>query len=225
MKLKLLVCLFVLSILSITVTAQVTNDESYLTWSAQQAKDIGEAWRVKGRVGGFFDMRVQDTDKSYNFKLRATLMSPEVVRATARIEQIRSYLTADETRALVIDAEQGDYLVMLVEIDPNEGSGVIPPDWRVILHPKGIDATKNRPIKGIEKSTLRNIKTLTGVAKRDYDYDVFWMAFSLKDSKRQSLWESVPNELELSVAIYGKEGRVSWKVSNPLRLRIEELIK
>ncbi len=39
------------------------------------------------------------------------------------------------------------------------------------------------------------------------------------------LWRSVSNELELIVDINEKEGRVKWKVTDELRLRIENLLK
>lgn len=220
--LKITFFIFVIVAFGIAQTASI--DESYFSLNAEQIKKIGETWRVKGRVGGFFDTRIRDTDKSINFKLRATLMSPEMIRATAKFEQLRNALTDDETRSIVKDAEQGDYLVVLVEVDPLEGSGIIPPDWRVILKSKNNPET-NRPIKGVEKSSLRNVKGLSGVFKRDYDYDMFWMTFPLKDNNGKPFWESVPVELELTVGIYSKEGKVSWSVSEPLQKRIESLIR
>ncbi len=39
------------------------------------------------------------------------------------------------------------------------------------------------------------------------------------------MWRSVPNELELIVGINEKAGRVKWKVTDELRLRIENLLK
>lgn len=221
-SLKIAFFIFVPFVVGISQTA--INDESYSSLNAEQIKKIGETWRVKGRVGGFFDTRIRDTDKSINFKLRATLMSPEMIRAAAKFEQIRNALTDDEARALVNEAEQGDYLVVLVEVDPLEGSGVVPPDWRVILKSKN-NSDNNKPIKGIEKSSLRNVKGLGGVFKRDYDYDQFWMTFPLKDNNGKPFWESVPKELELSVGIYSKVGKVSWSVSEPLQKRIENLIR
>src|SRR2546427_2065201 len=114
-----------------------STNEEYLTWSADQAINIGKTWRVNGRVGGAFDLRVIHTEHSYNYKLRATLMTPEVIRATARLEQIRLHLTDEQARALVEEAERGNNLVVLVEIDAREGSGVIPLDWRSALKPSG----------------------------------------------------------------------------------------
>lgn len=192
----------------------------FLNWDKNTVFSIGESWLVKGRVGGFFDGRILETNKSYNYKLRATLMSPEAIRAAARMEQIRSRLTEEETKNLVAEAEQ-ENLVILVEIDPREGSGVIPNDWRAFLHSKS--STADDLIRGIDKSSLRSYKALQSVVKRDYDYDMFWISFSLTDKNGAPLWKSVPNELELIVGIKEKEGRVTWKVTNELRLRIENL--
>jgi len=108
----------------VTQQATPTSDE-YLTWTAEQAVNIGKGGRVSGRVGGVFDLRVIHTEHSYNYKLRATLMTPEVIRATARLEQLRLHLTDEQTRLLVKEAEQVNGLVALVEIDAREGSGVI----------------------------------------------------------------------------------------------------
>jgi hypothetical protein len=200
-------------------------DKNYLSWSQKQTSQIGQIWREKGRIGGFFDNRIISTDKAYNYKLRATLMSPEAIRATVRHEQIRNGLTDAETRRLVNEAEKEKILVVLVEIDPREGSGVIPTDWRVAIQPKGSGENSSQRIRGVKNQALRDITAFKGISARDYDYDVFWVAFPLKDDKGSSLWANVPAEIELVVGIYNKEGRVNWKVSEPLRLRIENLLK
>lgn len=200
-------------------------DKSYFSWNEKQISQIGQIWREKGRIGGFFDNRIISTDKAYNYKLRATLMSPESIRATVRREQLLNGLTEAETRRLVNEAEKEKELVVLVELDPREGSGIIPNDWRVILQPKGVSSNSNQRIRGIKNQSLRDITAYKGVFTRDYDYDVFWIAFPLKDEKGDSVWTSVPSQLELVVGIYNKEGRVSWKVSEPLKLQIENILK
>ncbi len=200
-------------------------DRDFLSWNAKQTIQFGETWREKGRIGGLFDGRILSTDKSYNYKLRATLMSPEAIRAAARREQLRNGLTVDETRKLVVEAEKENSLILLVEIDPREGSGVIPNDWRVLLNAKGSGTESNKPIRGVKNQSLGEILALKGVSNRDYDYDLFWVAFPLKDESGKPFWNSVPTELELVVGIYNKEGRVTWKVSDALKLRIEALLK
>ncbi|HEX9931090.1 MAG TPA: hypothetical protein VGB02_21320 [Pyrinomonadaceae bacterium] len=222
---RILILAFIATFFSTYSFAQSTSNNSnlqFLTWDKNTAFSMGETWLVKGRVGGFFDGRILETNKSYNYKLRATLMSPEAIRAAARLEQLRSRLTDDETLSLVSEAEQ-ENLVILVEIDPREGSGVIPNDWRAFINSK--NSAANESIRGIEKSNLRNYKALQPVVKRDYDYDLFWVSFSFKDKNGVSLWKSVPNELELIVGINEKEGKVTWKVTDALRLRIETLLK
>lgn len=209
-----------------TITQQArATDEEYLTWSADQAVNIGKGWRVSGRVGGAFDLRVIHTEHSYNYKLRATLMTPEVIRATARLEQLRLHLTDEQTRSLVEEAEQGNGLVALVEIDAREGSGVIPLDWRSTLQPGGSKSDSPTSISGTSAPSLRNVKALSGVARRDYAYDIFWVVFPLMDQNGSPVWANVPGNIELVVGIYNKEGRVTWTVSEPLRRRLSSMNK
>lgn len=222
---RLLNLILIVIVFSIPIFAQSTfnnNESQFLNWDKKTTLSKGESWLARGRVGGFFDGRILETNKSYNYKLRATLMSPEAIRAAARMEQIRSRLTDDETKKLVSEAEQ-EKLVIIVEIDPREGSGVIPNDWRAFIHSK--NSTANESIRGINDSNLKNFKGLQSVVKRDYDYDVYWISFSLTDKNGIPLWKSVPDELELVVGIKEKEGRVTWKVDNELRLKIEKLLK
>ena len=221
---RLFYLFFIVTALSIHLFAQsnsIAENSEFLSWNAKTAQSIGESWRVKGRVGGFFDTRIISTNNSFNYKLRATLMSPEAIRAAARMEQIRSRLTNDETKKLVAEAEQ-ENLVVIVEIDPREGSGIIPNDWRAFI---GSPNSSGDLIRGNSNSNLRNNKAFQSVSKRDYDYDMFWISFSLFDKNGNPLWKSVPNELELIVGIKDKEGRVTWKVTNDMKLRIENLLK
>ena len=226
MKILRLLCVTIIvivcSVYSFAQSEPSFGSLQFLTWDKKTTLSIGESWLVKGGVGGFFDGRILETNKSYNYKLRATLLSPEAIRAAARMEQIRNRLTDVETKDLVTEAEQ-ENLVILVEIDPREGSGVVPNNWRAFIHSKNFPA--NESIRGVNKSNLRNYKALQSVIKRDYDYDMYWISFSLKDKNGIPLWKSVPNELELIVGINEKEGRVRWKVTEELRLRIENLLK
>jgi len=111
--------------------------ESYLTWNAKQAEDVGRSMYQTGRVGGFWDTRMLKTERSYNYKLAATWLTPDVIKATARLAQLRRRLSDDETRSLVADALGAGDTVAMVEIDPREGSGVIPLDWESFLQPAG----------------------------------------------------------------------------------------
>ncbi|HEX6163515.1 MAG TPA: hypothetical protein VFZ31_09125 [Vicinamibacterales bacterium] len=105
-------------IASITLQAA---DEAWLQWSASRAQAVGKAAYVQGRVGGIFDTRLLKTERSYNYKLAATWMTPDVIRAAARTAQLSERLTDDQTRALVAEAEKAGDTVVMVEIDPREG--------------------------------------------------------------------------------------------------------
>ncbi len=194
--------------LSVLAFAQPGPD-AYLTWTAKQAETVGEQAYKKGRVGGIFDTRLLKTDRSYNYKLAATWLTPDVIRATARLAELRDRLTDAETRALVTEAEAAGDTVVMVEIDPREGSGVIPSDWQAFLQPKG------RPdvaVRGTIAPKLREVKALAGVLRRNYDYDRFWVVFPLKASDGRALFGPADREAELVVRIYDKEGRVEWPV-------------
>src|SRR5215212_582645 len=69
----------------------------YLTWSALDAERVGKSTRVNGRVGGALDFRVVHTEHSYNYKLRATWLSRDVVCATARLLQLSDHLSDEQT--------------------------------------------------------------------------------------------------------------------------------
>lgn len=216
------VWLFLVFCFANTVNAQ-TGAEDYLTWTAAQAENIGKSARANGKAGGAFDFRVIHTDHAINYKLRATLLSPEVIRATARLEQIRNRLSDDETRKLVSEADAAGDLVVMVEIDPREGSGVIPLDWRVFLQPKGFKPGAEGAVAGVKSPEFRKIKALGGVARRDYDYDVFWVAFPLVSENKKSLFADNLSEFDLFVGIYNKEGRVSWRIPESVKQKMKKL--
>jgi hypothetical protein len=200
-----------------------TNNEDYLTWTASQAENIGKSMRANGKAGSAFDFRVIHTDHAINYKLRATLLTPEVIRATARLEQIRNRLSDEETRKLVSEAEAAGDLVVMVEIDPREGSGVVPLDWRVFLQPKGFKPGESGAVAGIKSQEFRKLKALAGVARRDYDYDVFWVSFPLVDESKKPLFADNLSELDLFVGIYNKEGRVSWRIPESVKQKMKML--
>ena len=195
--------------------AQEGGSANYLHWSRQQAEAVGRSTRVDGRVGGAFDFRVLRTERSYNYKLRATLMTPDVIRATARLAQLSNGLSNEEAAALVTEAEQAGDLVIMFEIDPREGSGVVPLDMLVLLRPKGAE---DPVIRGALTPTLRNVRALAGAYRRDYAYEQFWAVFQL-DERSLALLAPGVSEFEFVVRIYDKEGRVSWRVPDALRRR------
>lgn len=221
-KILLAVCLALPGVLfsgwSILAQQMPTSDpEAYLSWSAAQAVAIGKSMRVNGRVGGIFDFRVVHTERSFNFKLRATWLTPEVIRASARLEQLRRRLSPEQTRTLVAEAEATGDTVVLVEIDPREGSGIIPLDWQAYLQPKGLKTAESASVIGTNNSELREIKALAGAAERDYAYDLFWVVFPLLDEKNEPIFSDSIKEAELVVRIYNKAGRVSWPIPDSIR--------
>ncbi len=176
--------------------------------------------RAQGRVGGLFDLRVRHTEKSYNYKLRATWLTPEVIRATARMKQLRDGLSDARTRALTGEADAIRDTVVLVEIDPREGSGVIPLDWGAFLGPAGLSDDAPGRIQGIVDPALRNLSALAGVADRDYAYDVFWVRFALKREDGSPLFGGNQGQAELTIRIYGKTGRVAWPIPPSIRAQM-----
>jgi hypothetical protein len=197
--------------------------EAYLSWNAAQIETIGKQFREKGKVGSSFTLRGLNTQRAINYKLRATIFTPELIRASARFQQLRGRLSDKQTMELVAEAEAIDGLVVMIELDPNEGSGVIPLDWQVFLQPKGLGAGESGAIPGIKSQKLRSIKGLSGVFRRKYDYDLFMVVFPLVDDNQVALLSPEIGEIEILVGIDNSEGRVSWRMPDSLRRRIETL--
>ncbi len=199
------------------------SDSEYLSWNAKQAEQIGKKYRQKGSVGSLLTLRGFNTDRAINYDLRVTLLTPELIRASARLAQLRNRLTDEKTKDLVREAEDAGDLIVLVEIDPNEGSGVIPLDWRVFLQPKGLQADAEGAIAGIKSPSLRQIEALKGVFRRDYDFDLFYVSFPLVDENKKPLLSPEVAEIEVLVGIYKSEGSVSWRMPDSIRERIRSL--
>lgn len=196
------------------------QDIEYLSWTAKQAERIGKSMRVSGRVGSLFGFRGLSTERAANYKLRATWLTPEVIRATARLEQLKRRLSEQQVRALVAEADVKEFTVILVELDPNEGSGVIPLDWGAFLQPKRLAPGQPGATAGISSPKLREFRALSGVVERNYDYDRFWVVFPLiSDEGRPLFSDSVP-EAELVVRVHNMEGKVSWRIPESIRKRI-----
>ncbi|HEX2640367.1 MAG TPA: hypothetical protein VHL50_07345 [Pyrinomonadaceae bacterium] len=222
MKIKF-ATLFVVFLCAASALAQSGSSEEYLTWNLKQAEKIGQSTVKEGRSGSSFDFRMMGQDKAYMYQVRATVFTPEVIRASARFAQITNRLSSDETRALVAEAEKAGDLVVMIEIDPAEGSGVVPLDWRVFLQPGGFVPGSDGAVTGVKAPYLRDVKVFRGVAKRDYEYDVFWVIFPLVDKNGKPVFDDSVNSMELSVGIYKKEGKLTWPISPSLRARIKAL--
>lgn len=116
-------------------TSNSTQPEAFLSWTRQHALEVGRGLLAKGRVTG--SRGLLHTERSRDYKLRATRLTPDVIRASARLAQLSQRLTDEQTVSLVNEAERAGDTVVMVEIDPREGSGVIPNDWEAFLQPKG----------------------------------------------------------------------------------------
>ena len=81
----------------------------------------------------------------------------------------------------------------------------------------GSDNTNIQP--GLVLGGKVSLKALGGTADRDYSYDVFWVVFPLVDNDGEPLLSDTTKEAELIVRIYGKEGRVDWKIPASIRDR------
>lgn len=184
---------------------------------AKTARATVQGMRVNGQAGGSFDFRVRATDRSYNYKLRATWLTPDVIRATARLVQLSDNLGDDKTRELIAEGERAGDTVILVEIDPREGSGVIPRDWTALLGPRGAEPGGPRVTRGTPAPQLRERRALAGVGQRDYAYDAFWVTFPLRTPDGQALFQERDQEAELIVRIYDKIGRVRWPLPDSIR--------
>lgn len=193
------------------------EDESWLRWDAARAQAIGKAAYVEGRVGGIFDTRLLKTERSYNYKLAATWLQGDVIRATGRTLQLAQRLSDDDARKLVAEASAVGDTVVMVEIDPREGSGVIPNDWSAFLQPATPRGAEARAVRGESRPELRDVKALAGVMRRNYDYDRFWVVFSLRHADGKPLFGPGDAEAELVVRIADREGRVKWPIPASLR--------
>jgi hypothetical protein len=202
-----------------TVALGQGSDEAYLGWSRRDATEIVAGMRRADRVGNRMTMRGLKTDRAINYKMRATWLTPAVIRATARALQLDERLGPDEARRLVAEAEGVADTVFFVEIDPHEGSGVVPLDWIALLQPRGLPAGEPGAARGTVMPTLRDVRALGGLFKRDYAYDAFWVAFSLTPAERTALFGPPVTEVELVVNIQGREGIVTWPVPAAMRER------
>ena len=195
----------------LVVLAQV-RDDSWVGWPMERAQAVGRAAYVQGRVGGLFDTRILKTETAYNYKLAATWLHPMAIRATARVRQLTSGISDSETRAAVDEAEQliAGRTAIMVEVDPREGSGVIPLEWSAFLQPVGPGEVRRVQSRGTLVPSLREVPCLQGVLRRNYDYDRFWLTFPLALDNGEPLLPRSATHVELVVRIAGKEGRVRW---------------
>ena len=205
----------------------LAQDDAYLRWDATRVSAVVAAAYGDGKVGSRtllfwtgWDNRLLKTERAQNYKLRATWFTPDVVRASARWAQLRSRLNDDQTKGLVDEASRVGDTVVVVDIDPNEGSGVIPTDWEAFLRPKDASQESGRFVRGTITEDLRKVRALQPIAPRNYDYDRYWVVFPLKTDGGQPLLGAADSQAELLVRIYNREGVVTWPVPVDLRAKL-----
>jgi hypothetical protein len=193
---------------TVLCVAAVAQGAPPVSMSEKEAKQTLAAMRLSGQVGGSFDFRVTSTNKSYNFKLRATWITPKVAVAAGRLLELTKGMNPTDTGEVVKAAAEPNSWLLLVELDPREGSGVIPSGWFAKFGPAGNETLRavGRPIR------LEGVwKSLVSAFPRDYSYDVFLLEFPRTVDGAPLLRASDP-EAELQVRIESKQGRVHWKL-------------
>ena len=218
---KRLVLLFVLAILlAVPEGAAPQEPANPLSGSPKQAEAIIQKMLVKGRVAGSRGMNPFNTSQSKSYKLRALWLTPDVIAASARLIQLQERLTEQQARALLEEADLPGYTIMLVDLDPDEGAGVIPLDRATFLQPKGAAPDSGRAVHGLEKPDFNEKKALARVMRRNYAYDRLWFAFPLQTESGAPLFSPSDQEAELIVQIRGREERVKWPIPDSIRARM-----
>jgi len=188
------------------------NETLYRSLSEKQARNLINSARVSGRVGGAFDLRITGTDRSFNYKLRATWITQDVVSALARV-LVAAKGVPEEKALSTLRALDGDWYYFLLELDPREGSGVIPNDWVARFGPQ---AQPSRAIIGEILPETETWNLIAGAFPRDYAYDVFLVRVAKKTGDHRTL-ETNDTKAELTVGIYNKVGHVHWLVPEDRR--------
>ena len=189
--------------------------DGYLNWSEKQAEQIIRNMRSAGRVAGGQGLFSFKTDKSISFHVRATWFTPDAIRATTRIQQLRRRLSNEQTSSLVSRAES-EGMLFLIEIKAYEGSGVIP-DWQAFLQPKNTSRESvNQILSGVEVTKSEAAEVLAGGLVRDFGYQQFWVSFPwCKNAPaRQAILSN--RQTELIIRIEKKEGRLEYTLPSSL---------
>jgi hypothetical protein len=205
------------------LASSVQDDaDAFLTWPRDRAEALAKGTRAKDNAGKiWWDTRGTRTERSARYDVVATWMTPEVIRATARVLQLRTGLSAEATKALVAEAERPGETIVMIEIDPHEGSGVIPLDWQAYLRPYADEKGVEGAVAGTGTPRLRDMRALAGIERRNYAYDRFWMVFPLKNGDGRPLFGPQAAQAELIVRIYDKEARVAWPIPASFRSAAE----
>jgi hypothetical protein len=205
--------LIALSLVLVLPALAEFNDALYKSVSEKQARNLINSARVNGRVGGAFDLRVTSTDRSFNYKLRATWITQDVASALARVLVAAKGVPEEKALSVLRALDDDDWYYFFVELDPREGSGVIPKDWVARF---GSPAEPGRAVVGeiLPETEIWNL--IASAFPRDYAYDVFLVRVAKKTGDRRTL-ENTDSKAELTVGIYNKVGHVHWSVPEDRR--------
>jgi len=180
----------------------------FLQWSPEQARKALLAHRRSGHAGKSLDLRVTSTHRAFRYKVRATLWTPEALQGAVRLLQLRDRMPDAETIQMLAELEALPFHVLTIEIDPDEGSGVIPmSETRFFLQRRGDPEASVRPAEAREVEA-RDVFRKAG--KRDYAYDLFVVAFPRLLREGEPLLTEPAGELELVVDIAGKSEILSF---------------
>ena len=209
-------------LLPLLLAALFRAEDDFLPWDARQAKAIALATRVDGQAGKSLDFRVTGTDRSYNYKLRATWMTPEVIRAVARLQQFASAYRRGDPQAGGGRRDRRRR-VILVEIDPREGSGVIPSDWVALL---GARPNRGPPRAPCAASAPRGCATSRRwpAARGAITPMRFSGWCSRPGEDGQPLFSRRQRGRTVTVRIHGKEGECAGRFPTTFAENHEELV-
>jgi hypothetical protein len=194
----------------LAAAAALAQDRPLASLPEKEARRTLTSTRVQGQVGGSLDLRVRGTDRSYNYKLRATWITPEVAEAAGRLLMTDRGLAEAQAREVIRAVAAAGWLI-LVEIDPREGSGVIPNDWLSRFGQAGSD----RKVVGRVLAPEGAWKSLLSAFPRDYAWDLFLVEFPRQLEDGAPVFAQPGPDAELIVRIRDKQGRVRWKSATP----------
>jgi len=203
-------------LLPLIAPAQPLSGGAWEKLTEKDARRTLLSTRVNGQVGKSWDTRILSTERSFNYKLRATWITRDVAAAAARLLVLMKGASSLTAENLIREFTLPSWHYVFIEIDPREGSGVIPRDWIARFGPSG---NESQHISGEIIPEQDPWRTYVSVFPRNYDYDIFLVRFPTRTSDGAPLLDSTIKEAELAVRIHEKVGRVRWSIlagSDPL---------
>jgi hypothetical protein len=176
-------------------------DSNYLLWTPAQAEQIGLAMRKAAQAGPY--------------RVQATWLTPEVVRATARILQLREGLNVETTDDMVQQAEAAADTAVLIELSGPEAAQVTAGEIEASFTPAG--AAGGGPIPGTQAPGLEEVRAYRGVAPLSKESRAFWLAFKLPREAYVPVIPGSGRAVTLTLRVKGAAASVSWPIPDSLR--------